>query len=88
MNSRRLYLALLSAAAVSLTGCGGATAPCPTPTAELDQLRTQTEELGKEVDQATAAERHAADARDGAARRVQSAQAALDSLHATGRGTH
>jgi len=72
---------------MGLTGCGGATAPCPTPTSELDQLRTQAEEMGKEVDQATTAERQAAEARDGAARRVQTAQAALDSLHATGEGT-
>jgi len=43
--------------------------------------------MGKEVDQATTAERQAAEARDGAARRVQTAQAALDSLHATGEGT-
>lgn len=61
-------------------GCGGAHAPCPTPTAELDSLRTVAEGLERDVDRETAESRAMEARRDQAARRVEAAQAALDSL--------
>jgi len=87
-QSLRLFLAFLVLAAAAVAGCGGATAPCPTPTSELDHLRSQAEELGQQVDEATAAQRQAATERDWAARRVASAQAALDSVNASDRESH
>lgn len=66
--------------ALSLAGCGGATAPCPTPTTELDSLRTEADHLEAEVDRETAQERALQARRNEAARRAGSAQAALDSL--------
>ena len=82
-TSPRFFLAFLVVFLAAFAGCGGATAPCPTPTSELDQLRTQARQLGQEVDQATAAERNAAAERDVAVRRLATARAALDSLNAS-----
>ena len=62
------------------SGCGGATAPCPTPTTELDRLRDQAERLDTELERATAQERALRAQREVAGRRIEAAQAALDSL--------
>lgn len=67
---------LLPAAA----GCGGATAPCPTPTTELDQLRERAERLDEELERATALERAQRLQREEAGRRIEAAHAVLDSL--------
>ena len=72
------------AVATGLGGCGGATAPCPTPTTELDSLRTVAESLEREVDRETAESRKLEARHDAAARRVEAAQAGLDSLAGAG----
>ena len=63
-------------------GCGGAHAPCPTPTANLDGLRDDTERLDERVGQARAAERAEKQRRDSEGRRTVAAQAVLDSIAA------
>ncbi len=40
---------------ISAAGCGGATAPCPTPTTELDQLRDRSERLEQDLARRVAA---------------------------------
>lgn len=65
--------------AAALAGCG-ATAPCPTPTTELDSLRTVAEGLESQVDRETAEGRTLEARRDREAVRATTAQAALDSL--------
>ena len=65
---------------IFLAGCGGATAPCPTPTSEIDRLRTESERLQADLDRAAARERELRSARDAASLKLGSAQAALDSL--------
>jgi len=72
----RAFLVLL----ISAAGCGGATAPCPTPTTELDRLRGESERLDKELERATREERAMSTRRDEAGRRITAAQAALDSI--------
>ena len=74
---RRVSLLLL---VFTLQGCGGATAPCPTPTTELDQLRERSARLESEMDQATLAESKSEEEREEALRRLTEAQAALDSI--------
>jgi hypothetical protein len=61
-------------------GCGGATAPCPTPTTELDQLRTTSERLESEMEEATRSEEVSREEREEQLRRITAAQAALDSI--------
>jgi hypothetical protein len=74
-------LASISVAlAVGLAGCGGATVPCPTPTTQLDSLRTVSEGLENQVDRETAEGRTLEARRDQAAHRAAVAEAALDSL--------
>lgn len=68
------------ALSVALPGCGGATAPCPTPTTELDSLRTVAEGLESQVDRETAEGRTLEARRDREVKRAAAAQAALDSL--------
>lgn len=67
-----------------LSGCGGATAPCPTPTTELDRLRTESQKVEGDLDQATVADREQRVKRDTALHRIEAAQAALDSLGPAG----
>lgn len=74
--ARRATIALL----ISAAGCGGATAPCPTPTTELDRLRGENERLEHDLARATRDDRTIAAQREEAARRVAAAQAALDSI--------
>jgi hypothetical protein len=73
---------LLSGALLLLlaTGCGGATAPCPTPTTELDRLRNTSERLEGEMEEAGQAEARTDEEREEALRRLHEAQAALDSI--------
>ena len=80
-DARWALLALLLSAA----GCGGATAPCPTPTTELDRLRDESERLEQDLAKATREERALSAQREEAGRRVASAQAALDSIAAAKR---
>lgn len=68
------------AVAVDLAGCGGATTPCPTPTTQLDSLRTVSEGLENQVDRETAEGRTLEARRDQAAHRTAVAEAALDSV--------
>lgn len=68
--------------ALATSGCGGAHAPCPTPTAVLDGLRSDTERLDERVGRARGAERAERQRRDEAARRVAVTRAALDSVTA------
>jgi ABC-type phosphate transport system auxiliary subunit len=73
---------LVGAAALGPSGCGQATVPCPTPTSQLDRLRSETERLRQDADRAQA-EQGAWDARrQAAAQRVSGIQARLDSLAA------
>jgi len=75
-DARRAFLVLL----ISAAGCGGATAPCPTPTTELDRLRDENERLEQDLTQATRDERAISARRDEAGRRIAAAQAVLDSI--------
>ena len=75
-DARRAFLALL----ISAAGCGGATAPCPTPTTELDQLRARSERLEEDLARATREDRKVSAQREEAGRRIEAAQAALDSI--------
>ncbi|HYR69562.1 MAG TPA: hypothetical protein VER77_06735, partial [Candidatus Dormibacteraeota bacterium] len=74
-NARRAILILV----ISTAGCGGATAPCPTPTTELDRLRNESERLEQDLERATREERALSGQREEAGRRIAAAQAALDS---------
>ncbi|HZV91179.1 MAG TPA: hypothetical protein VFF34_04115 [Candidatus Nitrosocosmicus sp.] len=80
----RRGLAALAAIALglafALAGCGGATVPCPTPTTELDSLRTAAEGLESQVDRETSEGRTLEARRDREVERAAAAQAALDSL--------
>jgi hypothetical protein len=71
-----MAVAVLAAAA----GCAHTNAPCPTPTARIDEHRAAVERLDAEVGKARAAERAERARRDDAARGVAEARAALDSL--------
>jgi len=75
-DARRALLVLL----ISAAGCGGATAPCPTPTTELDQLRDRSERLEQDLARATREDRKVSAQREEAGRRIAAAQAALDSI--------
>ena len=63
-----------------MAGCGGATVPCPTPTAELDSLRGDSERLEEDLTRAESEARRLQADRDQAVKRVRAAEAALDSL--------
>lgn len=69
-----------------LSGCGGATVPCPTLTSDLDRLRAESQAAERELDRATEADRELRARRDAAARRIVAAHAALDSLAPGGPG--
>jgi len=75
-----LYFSLLLGSAV-FAGCGGAHAPCPTPTTDLDRHRDESFEAQREVGAVLAEERPIRVERDSAAARLRAARAALDSLH-------
>ena len=77
----RAFIVLL----ISAAGCGGATAPCPTPTTELDRLRNESERLEQDLARATREDRALSGQRDEAGRRIAAAQAALDSIAAAKR---
>ncbi|HKQ19010.1 MAG TPA: hypothetical protein VJW75_04625 [Candidatus Eisenbacteria bacterium] len=74
-----LYFSLLLGSA-AFAGCGGANAPCPTPTTELDRHRDESFEAQREVGAVLAEERALRAERESAAARLQAARAALDSL--------
>jgi chromosome segregation ATPase len=54
--------------------------PCPTPTAELDRLRSESEQLERDLDRAAREERALRVEREDAARRIAAAESTLDSL--------
>lgn len=67
-----------------MLGCAHTNAPCPTPTALLDQHREEVERLDSEVGKARAEERTARARREEAAKRAAAARATLDSLLSAG----
>ena len=69
-----LLLALTSA------GCGGATAPCPTPPATLDQHRVQSEAAQRDLGGVSAEVEALENQREEALQRIQAASAIEDSL--------
>lgn len=73
-------LFLLFTSALGFAGCGHATVPCPTPTDQLDRLRSETERLREDTERAQAEEEALGARRDAAAERAEAAQARLDSL--------
>ena len=62
------------------TGCGGATAPCPTPPATLDAHRAQSEALQRDLSRASDEVESLENQREEALNRIQSADAIEDSL--------
>jgi len=78
--SRLAVTKLLSVLSIVLYGCGGATAPCPTPVTDLDRHREESAQAQRAASKA-ASEARAADARRAeAVRRVAASRAAHDSL--------
>jgi hypothetical protein len=69
---------LLSGAALS--GCGGAHAPCPIRTSDLDRHREESSATDGEVRAALSDERAIRAEREAAAARIEGARATLDSL--------
>ncbi|HEX7078809.1 MAG TPA: hypothetical protein VF363_10320 [Candidatus Eisenbacteria bacterium] len=65
-------------------GCGHATVPCPTPTADLDRHREESMEAQREVGRAVAEERALKERRDQTRSRLEAAQAAADSMARAG----
>ncbi len=78
-------ISLLVTAPLGLTGCGHATVPCPTPTLELDHLRSETERARADTERAQAEEDAWVARKEAATQRVLAAQARLDSLAAARR---
>jgi len=68
-----------------LLGCGGAHAPCPTRTSDLDRHRAESVAAEGDVRGALTDERAIRAKRDAAAARIKAAQAALDSLKTAAR---
>jgi len=77
---------LLCAAGFLLPGCGGAHAPCPTPTSEVDRHREESLAAERKVRAALSEDRSLRSKRDAAAGRIAAAEAALDSMKAAGGG--
>jgi hypothetical protein len=77
---RRSFSGALLFTTITILGCGGATAPCPTPTTELDRLRTTSERLESEMEESARSEEVSEQEREEALRRLTEAQAALDSI--------
>jgi len=68
------------AALVAASGCGGATAPCPTPPARLDEHRSQAEALQRDLDRVSEEADRLEARREEALERIQEATAREDSL--------
>lgn len=77
-RAAQIWAALILVLAAA--GCGGATTPCPTPTTELDRLRSESERLEQDLDRAAGDERSLRAEREEAAQRIGAAEVALDSL--------
>ncbi len=77
-----IVLLFLVTMPLGVTGCGHATVPCPTPTTELDRLRSETERLREDTERVQTEEGAWEARRDAAAQRAEDAQARLDSLGA------
>lgn len=73
-------LAASLALVAALSGCGGATAPCPTPPALLDEHRSQSEALQEDLARAGEEAALLEERREEALRRIQEATAREDSL--------
>lgn len=65
-----------------ICGCGGATVPCPTPLADLDRHRTESEEAQAAAEEALERAREAEAEKVEAERRVVATRAEIDSLAA------
>jgi hypothetical protein len=65
----------LLALGLALNGCG-ATAPCPTPTAEIDRSRDEAERLERQISREAARQRQLKEQRAEAASQVAATQAA------------
>jgi hypothetical protein len=74
----------LGAASALLPGCGGAHAPCPTPTSEVDRHREESLAVERNVKAAFSEDRSLRAKRDEAASRIAAAEAALDSIKTAG----
>jgi hypothetical protein len=61
-------------------GCGGATAPCPTPTRDLDRHRDESTAAQRELSRGVSEQRAIRARREEAARRAEAARASIDSL--------
>ena len=66
--------------AIVFYGCGGATAPCPIPTTDLDRHREESAEAQRAASKAAAEARTAEAQRAEQERRVAASRAAYDSL--------
>lgn len=75
---------VLCAAGSLLPGCGGAHAPCPTPTSEVDRHREESLAAERNVRAALSEDRSLRAKREVAAARIAAAEAALDSMKAAG----
>jgi hypothetical protein len=71
---------LLVAIPLGLTGCGHATVPCPTPTTELDRLRSESERLRQDAERAQSEEEAWGARKEAAAQRLRDIEARNDSL--------
>jgi hypothetical protein len=71
---------LLLSLCASWIGCGGATAPCPTPTTELDRSREETERLEEQIARESARQRALKAQLAELTAQVAATEAALDSL--------
>ena len=74
----------LGAASALLPGCGGAHAPCPIPTSDVDRHREESLAAERNVKVALSEDRSLRAKREEAASRIAAAEAALDSMKTAG----
>ena len=82
-RSARVGLAICFATLLlvaALSGCGGAHAPCPTRTSDLDRHREESFAAEEDLRGALADERAIRAEREASAARIEAASVALDSL--------
>ena len=82
--SRLAVTKLLSVLSIVIYGCGGATAPCPTPVTDLDRHREESAQAQRAASKAASEARAAAVKRAELERRVAASRAEYDSLSLAG----